>query len=75
MTTDNSDNTDTSLCPLCGGDNACARAADPSAQNCWCSNINFPTAIFEQLPAEEKNRRCICASCVEKARRLAKAVD
>lgn len=75
MTPLDAENTDTTLCPLCGSDNACARAADPTAENCWCSKVTFPAAVFEQLPAEEKNRRCICAECVEKARRLAKAID
>lgn len=59
-------------CPLCQQGNYCGvNEADP----CWCTTTKIPTALIEQVPIEQKNKSCICASCVDKFNRLAQRVN
>jgi hypothetical protein len=59
-------------CPLCNGDNACANIGfneentDTATKNsCWCMNpaITFSEALLQKIPAEAKNKSCICQAC------------
>ncbi|MCR9105815.1 MAG: cysteine-rich CWC family protein [Gammaproteobacteria bacterium] len=51
------------LCPLCGGDNACAIANGQAAESCWCWNAGTFDAALAALPQAERGQRCICALC------------
>ncbi len=59
---------DTARCPLCGGPNHCAMAADPSATECWCGAEKFPRRLLAQLPEEAVDRACICLKCLTRYR-------
>jgi len=50
-------------CPLCGGDNACAMAAEGGAGECWCSAARIAPEALARLPEAERGLRCICARC------------
>ena len=55
-------------CPLCGGPNGCAPAACGSFDvACWCTQVRFPEALLARVPAEAKDRACLCAACVAAA--------
>ncbi|WP_018923546.1 cysteine-rich CWC family protein [Salsuginibacillus kocurii] len=51
-------------CPLCGNENKC-QARTVEYGQCWCNRVEFPRGIFELVPAESKNKHCICEKCVE----------
>ncbi|TFE23302.1 cysteine-rich CWC family protein [Cohnella luojiensis] len=53
-------------CPLCGRGNQCGNLAGLSHGACWCSKVEFPPAIFKQIPADQLNQACICQACLEK---------
>ncbi|WP_076420707.1 cysteine-rich CWC family protein [Colwellia sp. UCD-KL20] len=56
------------ICPLCQQNNNCAiNTVEP----CWCTTKKIPAALIAQVPAEKKNKSCICANCVDKFNRLA----
>ena len=63
---------DSSLCPLCGGANECARVAGSdmgctsNKGECWCQNVDvvFPDTLLKQVPAKSVNKTCICRSCL-----------
>jgi hypothetical protein len=57
---------DTTKCPLCGGPNQCALAADPTATECWCDDKKFPRELLEKIPAKAVRRACICPKCLER---------
>lgn len=51
-------------CPLCGGANGCAMAApEGGAEECWCVSARIPAETLARIPAEDRDRRCICAGC------------
>lgn len=60
------------ICPLCGGENSCQRVAQGLSGDqrceppCWCYSRSFPPELYDQLPGEEKGRRCICQHCLQK---------
>jgi hypothetical protein len=55
---------DETRCPICGGENQCAQAAGHPPRACWCMHADVPEALIEAVPAEARNRRCICRRCV-----------
>ncbi len=55
---------DTSKCPLCGGPNQCASAADPNAEKCWCGPKKFPQELLDQIPLHAVRKVCICPDCL-----------
>ena len=55
-------------CPLYGGPNACALAADPNAIECWCESEEFPRELLAKVPGYAVRRACICQNCLEKYR-------
>jgi hypothetical protein len=54
----------TDLCPLCGAPNACGVAAGNS--DCWCFTTGVPTEVIDRIPAEERDRVCVCPACASK---------
>ena len=54
-------------CPLCGGDNQCALAAQPSGAaepaTCWCFTATIPAAVLASIPEADRGVRCICPAC------------
>lgn len=55
-----------SLCPVCGVPNECQLCTTAAYKGpCWCMNVSIPDALVEQVPAESRNRQCICRHCVE----------
>lgn len=58
------------LCPLCGGPNACQMCTDATYKgNCWCFHVEMPDALLKRVRAEDRGRVCICHRCVAEARR------
>jgi len=54
-------------CPLCGKDNKCGNVAGLPHGACWCSQKKFPPHLLERIPNEQRNRSCICESCLKEA--------
>ena len=52
-------------CPLCGGPNECGRAA--GLEECWCKTPRIPASVLAQVPAEARDRVCICRACATRA--------
>jgi len=57
---------DPAKCPLCGEPNACARVLCHNQCECWCARQSFPRELLDRVPAEAKDRACICAACLRK---------
>jgi glucose-6-phosphate 1-epimerase len=63
----------TDRCPLCFGDNRCAMAAAPAAQDeaacaaCWCKRIEIPKELLAKVPEPARGRACICLGCCNAA--------
>ena len=53
-----------SRCPLCGFSNQCS-LADPRTvdQACWCFSETIDPARLEALPAELREKACLCPRC------------
>ena len=52
-------------CPLCGGDNGCPLCAVAAyTGSCWCMTANISDDLLARVPAELRNRACLCAVCV-----------
>ena len=61
-------------CPLCGGPNDCAPAGCGRFDvDCWCTQASFPAELLAQVPAELRDKACICPACVAKAWQAQKA--
>lgn len=58
------------VCPLCNANNLCGIN---SPESCWCMSKEIPKALIEQVPADQKNKSCICASCIDKFNQLTKS--
>lgn len=53
-------------CPLCGQRNQCARAdAQAPMQPCWCFAAQIERRLLERLPADQRNRACLCPGCAQ----------
>ena len=58
------------ICPLCQAVNRCASAASSAASSavkaadCWCMALEIPPTLLAQVPSAQRNRACICATCV-----------
>ena len=58
------------ICPLCLADNRCACAATTNrsiadkAADCCCLALEIPPTLLAQVPSAQRNRACICATCV-----------
>ena len=56
---------DTAVCPLCGGPNHCATAADPDATECWCEDEKFSAELLAQIPERIGDKVCVCQKCLQ----------
>ncbi|TIH07233.1 cysteine-rich CWC family protein [Pseudomonas leptonychotis] len=53
-------------CPSCGQLNQCAQAtANAPVEHCWCFDITVDALALTQLPAEQRNRACLCPRCAQ----------
>lgn len=53
-------------CPACGASNRCS-LADPrtAAKACWCYSVSIAPEVLEALPAEQRNKACLCPACAQ----------
>lgn len=62
---------DKSKCPLCGESNQCAMEIEQETGVpqgvCWCVGIAFSADLLTKIPAEAKNKACICKACAEQS--------
>lgn len=58
---------DPQRCPLCGQGNRCAqeeaRATGLPQPPCWCTRATFSAELLARIPAEARQRACVCAAC------------
>ncbi len=52
-------------CPLCGGPNGCRIENGIGA--CWCSSTVLSPSMQARVPAELRNKVCICRACATNA--------
>jgi hypothetical protein len=53
-------------CPLCGQPNGCKLCTTAAYKGaCWCMDANIPDELLARVPADFRNRACICRACVE----------
>jgi hypothetical protein len=51
-------------CPRCGQPNQCAQAgASTPVAHCWCFDLSIAPAQLDNLPAEARERICLCPRC------------
>lgn len=57
---------DPQRCPACGASNRCS-LADPrtAAKACWCYSVSIAPEVLEALPAEQRNKTCLCPACAQ----------
>src|SRR5262245_47289909 len=56
---------DPARCPLCGGPNDCRLCTSAAYKGpCWCESVNIPPDLLACVPAEARNRACVCRDCV-----------
>lgn len=55
---------DPNLCPACGHSNRCT-LADPrtATRPCWCFSVSIEPARLDALPAELRDKACLCPRC------------
>ncbi len=53
------------ICPACGQPNACARAGESSAANCWCFAIALTPEVLQRVRQKYPTTACLCRSCLE----------
>jgi hypothetical protein len=52
-------------CPLCARPNGCQLCSpDAYKGRCWCEQVEIPDALLAQVPADLRNKSCICQDCV-----------
>lgn len=57
---------DPQRCPACGALNQCALADPPSAtRGCWCFSVSIDPAVLQALPAELRDKACLCPRCAQ----------
>jgi hypothetical protein len=56
------------LCPACGQPNACARAGNTNATNCWCFAIALTPELLAHLRKKYPTTACLCRSCLDRER-------
>jgi hypothetical protein len=53
-------------CPRCGQPNQCAQAnAQTPVTHCWCFAAHIEPSVLDSLPAELRNRACLCPRCAQ----------
>ncbi|TDF81731.1 cysteine-rich CWC family protein [Pseudomonas sp. H9] len=57
---------DAQCCPACGASNRCSLADPRTATHaCWCYSVTIDPQIIEALPAEQRNKACLCPACAQ----------
>jgi hypothetical protein len=54
---------DPSICPTCGEPNTCGMSQ--GLTECWCFSVGIPRTALDRIPAEAKDRACICPRCAQ----------
>jgi hypothetical protein len=63
--TSNDASSNPALCPLCGQPNACQLCTAAAYKGpCWCATVSIPDELLARVPADQRNRACICKNCV-----------
>jgi len=53
-------------CPSCGQLNQCAQAGSATpVEQCWCFSLSIAPELLDVLPAEQRNRACLCPRCAQ----------
>lgn len=53
-------------CPRCGQLNQCAQAGSATpVEQCWCFSLSIAPELLDSLPAEQRNRACLCPRCAQ----------
>ncbi|WP_041075939.1 cysteine-rich CWC family protein [Bacillus sp. OxB-1] len=53
------------VCPICGKGNNCCNGKEKSLGDCWCTQESFPQEIFDEVPADQLRKTCICQDCLD----------
>jgi hypothetical protein len=61
-----------SVCPLCGGPNACAVFAGDDPASCWCMDVVMADELVARIPEAARDKACVCATCARAASRSAR---
>jgi hypothetical protein len=52
-------------CPLCGRSNECQLCTAAAYKGpCWCATVSIPEELIARVPAERRNKACLCRNCV-----------
>jgi len=63
-------------CPLCGRANDCAAVRlGRHDVACWCGNVQFDPAALARVPAEQRNKACLCQACATGTSSLGLGLD
>ena len=64
------------LCPACGASNDCS-LADPRTVDraCWCYGVSIDPAVLQALPAELRDKSCLCPACAQVEMQLQAAAE
>jgi hypothetical protein len=55
---------------LCGGANDCQHCTAAAYKGpCWCTTARIPDELIARVPAEARNKACICRACVQQFHR------
>jgi hypothetical protein len=61
---------DPTKCPICGEPNQCAmevsKAIGKPQEPCWCLSVVFLPELLAQIPAEARQKACVCEKCATK---------
>ncbi|MES0362153.1 MAG: cysteine-rich CWC family protein [Anaerolineales bacterium] len=63
------------MCPLCGGPNQCALAADPAATESHQHSVAFPSELLAQIPRDSIRKSCVCQKCFAQFQESANVSD
>jgi hypothetical protein len=56
-------------CPLCGQPNDCQLCTTAAYKGpCWCEAADIPHELLARVPAELRNKACVCRACVNNFR-------
>jgi prepilin-type N-terminal cleavage/methylation domain-containing protein/prepilin-type processing-associated H-X9-DG protein len=56
---------DAGQCPLCGQPNTCQLCTVSAYKGpCWCARVEIPEGLLSRVPAELRQRACLCPGCI-----------
>ena len=57
---------DPGRCPLCDEANECQLCSPACGKGpCWCLSVEMPGELLARVPADFRNRACVCRRCVQ----------